>query len=293
MKEAQAAYRKYGLKKSVYTPVSHQEIKKQAISEEAPWLDQPNATERLLSQAYFQQLPAAWQDAVRQWPERGYLILKGLFSAEEVETINREIDRLVHEQKAEWRYVNKIMFAVRQSKAVRDIVHKPELEALLGFLLGKPVKLFQSINFLKGSQQSAHSDSIHMTTYPLGYMIAAWIALEDIDPGSGPLFYYPGSHRLPYVLNEDFDHGGNYFLIGEQAYARYEAAIKSVLEKQNLPQETFLAQKGDVLLWHANLLHGGSPVLDPQRTRKSMVLHYFAEGVICYHEITQRPALQE
>jgi len=46
-----------------------------------------------------------------------------------------------------------------------------------------------------------------------------------------------------------------------------------------------------VLIWHANLLHGGSPILRPGATRRSMVCHYFAEGVICYHEMSQRPAL--
>ena len=51
------------------------------------------------------------------------------------------------------------------------------------------------------------------------------------------------------------------------------------------------AKKGDVLVWHANLLHGGMPVVHPALTRKSMVAHYFAEGVICYHEISQRPAV--
>jgi hypothetical protein len=33
------------------------------------------------------------------------------------------------------------------------------------------------------------------------------------------------------------------------------------------------------------------PVKQEGSTRKSMVAHYFAEGVICYHEISQRPAL--
>ena len=32
-----------------------------------------------------------------------------------------------------------------------------------------------------------------------------WVALEDIDEGSGPVFYLPGSHRLPYVMTEDLD----------------------------------------------------------------------------------------
>lgn len=30
--------------------------------------------------------------------------------------------------------------------------------------------------------------------------------------------------------------------------------------QQKLPKKTFLAKKGDVLIWHADLVHGGSPV---------------------------------
>ena len=33
-------------------------------------------------------------------------------------------------------------------------------------------------------------------------------------------------------------------------------------------------QKGDVLLWHADLYHGGSNVLDEKLTRNSIVGHY-------------------
>ena len=38
---------------------------------------------------------------------------------------------------------------------------------------------------------------------------------------------------------------------------------------------------------------GGSPITRPGATRKSMVCHYFVEGVICYHEMSQRPALMK
>ena len=34
-------------------------------------------------------------------------------------------------------------------------------------------------------------------------------------------------------------------------------------------------------------------LLDKERTRKSMVFHYYAKDVICYHEITQRPTLKK
>ncbi len=57
-------------------------------------------------------------------------------------------------------------------------------------------------------------------------------------------------------------------------------------------KEIFLAKKGDLFIWHANLLHGGELRTDDS-TRKSLVAHYFTtEGdVINYHEITQRPAI--
>jgi hypothetical protein len=78
-----------------------------------------------------------------------------------------------------------------------------ELMHWLQRLLGHPAKLLQTIASHKGSQQAAHSDSIHMTTYPLGYLAAAWIAFEDIPTDSGPLEFYPGSHRLPYVFSHN------------------------------------------------------------------------------------------
>jgi ectoine hydroxylase-related dioxygenase (phytanoyl-CoA dioxygenase family) len=130
-----------------------------------------------------------------------------------------------------------------------------------------------------------------MTTFPLGYLIAVWIALEDITPGCGPLFYYKGSHKLPYVLNNNYDHGGNYFLLGKDAYKKYENAIAAVIETNELKKEIFIAKKGDIFIWHANILHGGEKIQLPSSSRKSMVLHFFTEEAICYHEITQRPAI--
>jgi len=36
-----------------------------------------------------------------------------------------------------------------------------------------------------------------------------------------------------------------------------------------------LGRSGDVLIWHAQLLHGGRPILDRARTRASLVVHYW------------------
>ena len=149
------------------------------------------------------------------------------------------------------------------------------------------------MNFIHGSEAKAHSDSIHMTTEPLGYLIAVWIALEDVHPESGLLFYYPKSHKLPYIMGQDFETGNTYLTVGENYYENYVDFVNQKLNELNLKKEIVYAKKGDIFIWHANLLHGGMPVLNPALTRKSLVVHYFCEDVICYHEITQRPAVME
>ena len=45
---------------------------------------------------------------------------------------------------------------------------------------------------------------------------------------------------------------------------------------------TFLARKGQALIWTANLLHGGMPQNDPTLTRWSQVTHYFFDDCIYY-----------
>jgi len=183
------------------------------------------------------------------------------------------------------------MFAFRTSENVKKAGKNKQLLSILSYLLGREVVLFQSINFLKGSQQRTHSDSIHMTTYPLGNLIAVWVALEDITETNGPLHYYEGSHKLPYYLNKDYDNEGNQFLLGEKSYAEYEEMIEKKINQNKLQKKVFLAKKGDLLIWHANLFHGGNIQTDISKTRKSMVFHYFGKEVVCYHEISQRPAL--
>ncbi|WP_280638279.1 phytanoyl-CoA dioxygenase family protein [Hymenobacter sp. 5317J-9] len=222
--------------------------------------------------------------------ENGFAVLPGFFSADTVDGINAELAKLIETRQISRRYRNKFMFAFRQSARIRE-AGEGALRSLLAALLGHETTLFQSINFLTGSEQRTHSDSIHMSTFPLGGMAAAWVALEDITPGNGPLHYYPGSHKLPYYLNADYQNEGTTWLIGDKEYTEYEAYINQKIAEAGLPKQVFLARKGDVFVWHANLMHGGEPHLDKAQTRKSMVFHYFSQAHICYHEITQRPAL--
>ena len=76
-------------------------------------------------------------------------------------------------------------------------------------------------------------------------------------------------------------------------YTDYEEVIENLITGKQFEKRVFLAKKGDVFIWHANLVHGGMPVANPGLTRKSMVIHYYAKDVIKYHEISERPSLLE
>ena len=168
----------------------------------------------------------------------------------------------------------------------------PKVLAWTDLLFGRRTVPFQSIIGHAGSQQAAHSDSIHMTTYPLGYLIADWVALEDVTEDSGVLEYFPGSHRLPYMLSNEV--GIEQYEFKEKGHRvyheRYEPAVREACEKAGFRKERFLAKKGDVLFWHANLVHGGGPRIDADASRKALVCHYFAEGAVTYHDLSGNPS---
>jgi ectoine hydroxylase len=286
-------YRRYGLRKSIFGSIGSQDFKER--SPHVPWLDQPGAKDKLLKDPQFPKFPVAWQKELLRFVNDGYMILQGFYTEESVARLNADIDRLLAERQLDFNYTGrKIMESYRHSEVVdKEFFRQPDLLNLLSFIMGRKILPFHTINFMEGSEQRPHSDSIHMSTEPQGYLIAAWTALEAIGPDNGPLAFYPGSHRLPYLSCNDYPSGNTRWAIGEESNRRYEDKIEEILAANSFERKEFHAQPGDVLIWHANLIHGGSPILRPGTTRRSMAAHYFCEGVICYHEISQRPALLE
>ena len=167
------------------------------------------------------------------------------------------------------------------------ILRHPGLLRWLKVLMGREPVPFQTITSHKGSQQGAHSDAIHMTTYPLGYLSAAWIAFEDIHPDCGPLVYYPGSHRLPYVFSKDLGIPERDFVEhGYHSYhERYEPSIQKLIADNGLEPHYFHAGKGDAPVWPMNLLHGGSLRRNVALSRHAVVCHFFVEGAFAYHDL--------
>ncbi len=284
-------YKDAGMRKFLFTSISSRDFAGLPQGE-IPWMDKEISDEEINKKLAATDFNAEIKKSILDWRNNGFAILNKFLDEKTVDAINKEIETLLTEKKIEFTLGNKIMFANKASNLIENITVNRNITNILDFLLGRKVIPFQTINFIEGSQQEAHSDSIHMTTYPLGYLVAIWVALEDVTEDCGPLSYYPGSHKLPYLLNDGYERGGNVFTVGADSnYLKYEEKIGEVVKQKQIPKKIFTAKKGDVLIWHANLIHGGEKIIRAGSTRKSMVVHYFAEDVIKYHEITERPAL--
>lgn len=292
LKRNERLYRQFGLHKSIFSPIGSKDFAT-ANTREKPWLDAPDALQKMEAHPDFATFTPEIQQQLRQYITDGYMVLPGFISLETVENMNREVEQLLASKKANFNYTGRKIINLYENSelANRAFFRNDNLLRIFSFIFQKEIVPFHSINFLYGSEQKAHSDSIHMMTEPKGYLGAAWFALEPCTSENGPVFYYPGSHRLDYLTTEHYNSGNTWLTVGQDSNARYEAALAKVLEKQSFEKRYFLANPGDLLIWHANLIHGGSAIKQPGATRKSMVCHYFCEDVICYHEISQRPAL--
>jgi hypothetical protein len=159
--------------------------------------------------------------------------------------------------------------------SIKALALEPMVLDLLRHLYGREPFAFQTLNFAVGSEQHFHSDAVHFHSYPHGFMCGVWIALQDVQAESGPLIYYPGSHRLPYLsarsLGLDRD-----AVMGELHPQRFfEPCWQQAVKEHAFEKQQFLPKRGELLIWHANLLHGGEQVQDRCSRRWSQVVHYF------------------
>ncbi len=249
------------------------------------WLDQP--WETVERDERFSAASPAEQDALRAYYIEGYHRVNSLFDGD-------EIDRVFDHYREAWadgsltdgimdrRALNPQRFV----PAIVELFADRRLMKWIELFMGRSAIPFQTIVGEWGTAQEIHTDAIHQTTFPLGFHVSAWLACQDIEADSGPLFYYPRSHRLPYALAADVGISPDAADRAAEYRNKYIPHIEHVVAENGLKREVFLARKGDVLIWHHNLLHGGSAIVDPSLNRRSMALFFYATGVLHYHDLS-------
>jgi hypothetical protein len=169
--------------------------------------------------------------------------------------------------------------------SLRDVALYPPLMDLLGALIGEEMLFHLALTAWVTTGREWHQDDYLNPDFVNTWYAAAWIALDDIAPDSGPFEYVPGSHRWglmrgarvrAHLTEEELTrvepaHGMNQW--PKYAERFVTPAIEAKIAGCGIPVVPFLGRKGDVLIWHSRLIHRGSPG-QPGRLRKSLITHY-------------------
>lgn len=243
-----------------------------------PWIESP-FFEKELEAA---DLTPEEKAFVKFYSDNGYII----FDPEIPESL---LDETVKQMKPKWDKIKgddkRIQDAWRYCEPVQQIAAWPKVMKTVQMLYGRGPIPFQTLSFMEGTQQDTHSDLIHFGSVPQRFMCGVWVAMEDITDYNGPLHYYPGSHKLPFYEMIDIGVKASDLRMKKammQFAKDYPNFIKKLIETLGLEKHSLNIKKGQAIIWAANLLHGGNPILKAGSTRYSQVSHYYFEDCMYY-----------
>lgn len=269
------------------------------------WLDQADAAERIESRRQRGQLDDMRSERLRHFAGEGYLTFSldvppGTYSEIEESVARLWRERPQHvayayhsvlkpmrsaDEAAERRPSYRIADLHSYSRGALALYLEKRIFDYVELILGEAAVATQSLYFEFGSQQALHRDPVFVQTQPPSHLVAAWIALEEIDPASGPLVYVPGSHRLPYYQLAAGEHRFDHRRHGDAELQAMGEFDRGQMVAHGMSAVPFTPRQGEVLIWHHSLLHGGSTPQNPALTRKSLVVHFSTRAN--YHRLKQ------
>jgi ectoine hydroxylase-related dioxygenase (phytanoyl-CoA dioxygenase family) len=173
----------------------------------------------------------------------------------------------------------------------------PTLRQHLNALFGEEAVLEGGSTTLWERGREPHSDTVMMFRDPPESVCRSWCALEDIHPDCGMFYVIPGTHKNVRLrlYDEVLDSHPEIFDMlrspspngSESAFLENRAIWKLVCEKtasltDGLPRVPFSINKGDVVLFDPNVIHGTMPAHNPLLTRKALVTEWHTRSVRCY-----------
>lgn len=254
------------------------------------WTDTHGAQSNLQSALRDKTIDAAEAELLKFWITNGYAVIPDVLDNRGIERVQSAIDSAIdtgsrhmtywdktgkHEGPARRDQLSaaecKVIDVHANLPAVQEAIFAPKLARFFELVMRSKATAFQTLYFENGSEQGFHQDTAFVYVDPPLEFVASWIALEDIQAGSGELVYFPGSHRLPDMLFGNPP--GKAMPPGDPAGADYSARLTDRSHAAGLAQASFLPKAGDALIWAADLVHGGS-ARKQQHTRRSLVTHY-------------------
>jgi phytanoyl-CoA hydroxylase len=263
-----------------------------------PWIDEPDADIDAYCRSLAHPEDYDLKAKLEYWREHGVVIFENAIDTDLIDLMQADLDELKatptqHDVTVEiagkqmpisacdsetLSNESRIKFCSVQtaSPAAAHLSLSKVVTSFLGHIFQNPPCVLQSLLFHKGSQQPIHLDYPYVRTQTsLSRMAASWIPLEDVHADSGPLEYYCGSQK-PEIM-PFFDWGGGNIVMdadAERTPMDFAHHLTAEMERLAIEPKVFLPKRGDVLIWHAYLAHGGTPIKNPELTRRSYVTHY-------------------
>jgi hypothetical protein len=240
-----------------------------------PWLDRPDAIERL--EARVDELTTTDYDRLRQWEREGYAVLEQAIASERIDAFLSDCDRLVWGSEREKSQLAwPVDDLLERSPSARGIAFDPFVTQCVDLILGRHSEVRKSIAVWKSGRHALHQDILLFPALPFNMTAGIHVVCEDAHPDAGPLEFYPGTHKLPLWQRWPSYPDMSLRTCDAETAVAYEAWIDA--QASDYTRRTFLGRKGDVMLWHPSLAHAGTELKDERRTRKSFVMHTFPDG---------------
>lgn len=228
------------------------------------------------------------EDPKKYYDEHGYFVVRGLVPQAEIDAILSIYERDIKTSSApffrqsanRWEKNRFNEFGYSQSSfldihdyenfpefttAARRLYCSKKMRETLAAITGSPAhNLMQTMLFDQNTATPPHQDHYYLDSVPNGHLIAAWIAMEDIDERAGRFFVVAGTNNERFQLSEEEK-------ISNKLYTdRIRKFVDANRSRVVAPE----LKKGDVLFWHAYTVHGSQPTLDKSFSRKSLTAHY-------------------
>ncbi|MDP3921248.1 MAG: phytanoyl-CoA dioxygenase family protein [Candidatus Omnitrophota bacterium] len=262
-----------------------------------PWFDKDTFDSDLPRRVRMGQVTPREAVLLRQWRRDGFVILRGVVEHDLIDRMLADYERAWEERpvcrllvqgegliwlrtarpRSEYPHHHyRLLDFHNLSDAAASIMLHPGIARFLSILFDDIPRAMQTLFFEYSSEQKTHQDFAYVQSGILSHLAASWVACDDADEENGAVYYYAGSHRI-----QKFDFGDNSITLHDRDFGKavgFEQYVEAQCLERDQEKRIVCLKKGDVLLWHSALVHGGGLARNREKKRRSLVSHYTSSG---------------
>jgi len=231
---------------------------------------------------------------IQFYRDNGYVVISGLLNEEQLEFWRSAVDNAVGYRGNDWRLPNKnpapgpddyygMVFTQRVNLWMTDPTMR-EIVINAGKTIGKVACDLEGVNSIRLwhdqaliKEPFANPTSWHLDvpywSFDSVHAISAWVALDDVYPDNGCMYFFPKTHKL---VQEAYQKEGIFRGVG--IGSNMGSLFKEFPEMLKLgPTISAPMKAGDFSLHSAMLAHSAQANMTPSR-RRAMTFQMFPDG---------------